>query len=103
MTKVGVVSDVVPSENGGTSVGEIFSHCELCMCMLCDVRSVCTIFGYADVNQFKCSDLKCSNLKCSDMFRVSLRREASSRNNFTALLTKTAPVLYMYITFTLER
>ena len=65
---------------------------------LCDVRSVWTIFGYADVNQLKCFDLK-----CSDRFRVSLRREASSRNNFTALLTKTAPVLNMYITFTLER
>ena len=35
MTKVGVVSDVVPFENGGSTFGEIFSRCEfVCACLM---------------------------------------------------------------------
>ena len=33
MTTVGVVSDVVPCQNGGRTFGEIFSRCEWCLCM----------------------------------------------------------------------
>ena len=65
MTTVGVVSDVVPCQNGGRTFGEIFSRCESCMCMFDGISGPSGLFLEEKMNS------AANQLKLSMRLKVS--------------------------------